>query len=382
MRSFLLSVVLVLSACNRAEPTPPTPAPAAAAIDIDDPQACAGCHAAVVAEWEESMHARAHHTNDPIYAGLRTLRMEKQGAEIADKCAQCHTPRAVGDGDQPAGLVGVSCATCHNVAAVHLDGGKKGAVALEWAEPGVLRGPHDIAEGAPAPHGTGAAAPHLTDGQSVCLACHARTTNPAGLDACTTGPEHEAYTGAERCTDCHMPTVEGPAGAVSARDSHASHRFLGPHRAWLQDDPSFLGEALEVSAAFDEDAGAVVVSLTNLTGHAFPNGFPGGTAAVVISGLDAAGAVVWEGAPSTLNKVYTDDEGAPTMPPFATVLRQDTRLKTGEQRAIRWEVPAEVVSVEVGVRFFLLPPPAAKALGLSASPEAAPETIASATARR
>lgn len=350
-----------------------------ASIDIDDPKSCAGCHAPIVAEWEESMHARAHHDNDPIYGAMRALRMEKQGAAVADKCAQCHTPRAVADGDQPEGRVGVSCATCHNVAEVHLDGKKKGAAALAWAEDGMLRGPHDITSST-APHGTGLAAPHLTDGQSVCLACHAATKTPAGLDACTTGPEHEAHSGEESCTDCHMPPAEGASGPFSTRDSHASHRFLGPHRAWLQDDPSILAAAVDLGVAFD--GGAVVVSLANKAGHAFPSGFPGRTATVSVVGKDAAGAVAWEAPPTTLNKVYLDGEGQPAMPPFADTLAKDTRLAADEQRALRWDVPAEVVSVEAAVRFFLLPPPAARALGLSETQEAEPKTIATAMAGR
>lgn len=355
---------------------------APASVDLDDPQACAACHGTVHAEWTESMHSRAHADNDPIFAAMRALRMEKQGAAVGDKCNQCHTPRSTAAPDAPAGKVGVSCATCHTTVAV--DPAKKGAAALQAGEAGVLYGPHDLAAGASPVHGTAAAPATMTDGSGLCLACHGAMANPAGAPTCTTGPElAEAGDPAATCTGCHMPRVDGPAGAVGGRADHASHAFLGPHRAWLQDDPAVLQAGVGMTARLDGEA--LVVTLANQSGHAFPSGFPGRTVVVKAVARDAAGAVVWqawtdnpmkEAPDAVLNKVYVDAAGQPILPPFAEKLARDSRLTPGETRTLRFAgLPATAQQVEVDLLYFLIPGPAAQALGLVGTPEAAPRRI-------
>jgi hypothetical protein len=356
-------------------------------INLDDPSTCAPCHAAVVEEWGGSMHANAHHDKDPIYGALRTLRMEKQGAQIAEECALCHNPRAPEDTASAAAQAGVSCATCHAAESVKL--GEKGAKAITWAAHGELRSARDLPPGASPVHGTGPAAPHLADGETMCLACHDATTTPSGAPSCTTGPELAASVTAETCVSCHMPPVAAASGAMDKDKAHRSHAFVGPHRAWTHDDPSLLASAIGLEAALGADA--LTVTLTNRSGHAFPTGFPGRMAAVVAVGVDAAGAEVWrawkddamkERPDAVLNKVYVDAEGKPVLAPFSTALKRDNRLKPDEVRALTWPVPAEVQEVTVQVVYRLLPPSAAETLKLTGTPEAAPRTVAKVVARR
>lgn len=383
MRALLLSLSLAACAGSPAPAPPAATAVVGPAMDLDNPQACAGCHAAVVEEWSSSMHAQAHHTKDPVHGAMRALRMDKQGEHVAGKCAQCHTPRDPGAVESAVAKTGVSCATCHNLDGVDRSDGKKGAKALVFAEPGVIRGPHG-ATGALAPHAIGPAQPALTDGSTVCLACHDKTTTPAGLDACTTGPELASAGDASlTCTGCHMPEVDGASGVVSSgRSSHRSHAFLGAHQAWTGDG-SFVASAVDLTAALD--GGTLTATLSNQSGHGFPTGFPGRMAVVLAVGVDASGAPVWrsfttnpmaEDPQAVLNKVYVDDAGAPTMPPFAAALKRDSRLRPGETRSFTWEVPETVVRADVKLVFRLLPPPAAAALGLTDAPEAQPKVIA------
>lgn len=386
----ILAAALTACAGSTAPPPPPVDeaeakAPAHAGIDIDDPTVCAGCHAAVVTEWQTSMHAQAHHSKDEIHGAMRSLRMAKQGEQIAGKCAQCHEPRDTQDLESTVAKTGVSCATCHNLADVDRSDGKKGAKALVWAEPGVLRGVHDTV--ATAPHGVGAPQPALVDGSTVCLACHDATKTPAGADACTTGPEYaenEADPGS--CTSCHMPEVDGPSGAVSQRPTHRSHAFVGPHRAWYSDDPVTL-DAVGVTATLQGNT--LTATLENRSGHGFPTGFPGRIAVVKAVALGADGEPMWtnltddpmkQDPDAVLNKVYVDADGKPTMPPFAKELKRDSRLKAAETRTLTWTVPAGAAAAEVKVVYRLLPPPAAKALGLTEHPKAAPRVIATARA--
>jgi hypothetical protein len=407
--SSLLAFITMLGlvACDRDKPAPTADVPktnatganatgarapgaaSGAKIDIEDPQSCKGCHANVYNEWTESMHSRAHHSKDPIYGSMRALRMKKQGEHIADKCAKCHNSRSPDAPDTPAGMAGVSCASCHNVAEVHIEPGKVGVDALTWEKPGVLRSSRDLEPGASPVHGTGPALPAMKDGVTLCLACHNNTTTPTGAPACTTGNEFRAADSDETCVSCHMPTVDGPAGAVGRQEQHASHAFLGPHRAWYQDDPAILEAAVEMTAVFEERE--FVVSLKNSSAHSFPSGFPGRMALVKVVGSNAAGEQVFtnfeanamaESPSSVLNKVYHDKEGKPAPAPFAEKLVRDTRLEPNATREMRYEVPAEVVRAKATLVYRLLPPPLAKKLGLSEAVEAEPRTVRSVEATR
>ena len=358
------------------------------AIPVDSPAACSACHGAIVTEWGESMHASAHADSDPLFAAMRDLRMKKQGAAVGDKCNQCHTPRSVDNPDAPEGKVGVGCATCHLSTAVDTSAPSRGAARITFADDGVMRGPHDLAAGASPVHGTGPAAAHIADGQTICLACHGEVANPKGAPTCTTGAELSDDAGS--CASCHMPMVDGP-GTVTAtsRDQHRSHAFLGPHRAWLQDDPSFLKGAVAMNASWAGQTVSVV--LENNAGHAFPTGFPGRVAIVKAVGKDASGAMVWtnwatnpmkESPESVLGKLYVDAAGKPILPPFADKLARDSRLTGGESRTVTYTVPDTVKAVELRLVYLLLPAPAARALGVTDLPEAKPTVLHSASLTR
>ncbi len=385
-----LTLVLVVASAvgcgdDTSPATTPEPEAPAAVVDLDDPQSCASCHAAVVQEWERSMHARAHHTRDPIYAALRTLRMARQGPQVATQCGSCHHPLANDTPDAPLAAHGVSCRSCHGVAEMR-EG--RGHAALVFAEDRTLRGPHDLATDASPVHGTGPAATHLTDGKTLCLACHRDAQNPQGVVTCNTGNELAEHADpSATCTGCHMPEVSAPSGGVSTRSTHRSHAFVGPHAAWEGDD-AFLRGAVAMQARLEGEA--LVVTLENHAGHGFPSGYPGRLAVLQAIAKDASGAEVWrawreepsEAPQAMLNQVYVDAEGQPTMPPFAASLARDSRLRPNETREVRFEVPSTAARVEVTLRFFLIPPKAAQTLGLAGEAIAASRLVAETTVVR
>lgn len=394
--SLALVSVLAASACGRDEQTTiPSAATSAATtttatsqpvVDLDDPQSCAPCHAAVVAEWNESQHSRAHESRDPIFAGMRTLRMKHEGEDVANKCALCHYPRDAKRERPEVAQRGMACSSCHLASAIHAEKGP-GAKALTYGK--VMAGPHDLAAGASPVHGTGPAPSFMKDGSQLCLACHNATKNPQGVASCTTGPEWKEGQG-DSCVSCHMPTVAGPSGAVATHpEQHRSHAFHGPHRAWYQNDPSFLKSAVKVTSKLVGDV--VVVEVENVSQHGFPSGFPGRMVAVVAKGLDDKGAVVWQSAPESplkdtptavFFKKYVDAEGHAVPAPLATKLEADTRLKTGETREVRLPgLPAEAKSVQVQLLYFLLPPPLAAKIGVT-GPEAKPKVVETLTLNR
>jgi hypothetical protein len=340
-----------------------SPGDGGAAIDIEQPRNCAACHATIVEEWEQSMHSRAHHEHDPIYGSMRAVRMEKQGAHIAGNCAQCHNPRSPEDTSTQAAMVGVSCAACHNIESVHRESGQMGAAALRYRDDDRLATGRDLASGVSAAHPTGKGIAELRDGETLCMACHNATTTPAGVAACTTGPEYaERRDTSETCVSCHMPELDGPAGAMGRQDSHRTHTFAGPHRAWYQNDPTILEQAVSLNLQMQGDE--LEITLKNNSAHAFPSGFPGRLVLLRLIGRDADNTVVWrnfkadpmvEDPQALLNKVYVNADGKAVPAPFSTALKRDNRLRSDEIRTLSYSLPPEVVEVEAELDYRLLP---------------------------
>lgn len=352
-------------------------------LEPDDPASCAPCHEAIVSEWKESLHSRAHHASDPLYGALRALRLEKQGPHIPGRCARCHNARDPQDHDSKAARTGVSCAVCHQLDGVHV--ATKERNGLDALVPGpqkAFRGSHDVPNGAAPLHATGPALAALADGQTLCLACHAEEQNAAGVPTCTTGVEHAEGGTGQSCAACHMAEVATPAGAVSSRPTHRSHRFAGPHQEQRLGAPGVLADAVALSGRFE--GGKLVARLENKSSHAFPTGFPGRMAMLVVTAFDAKGQEVFKNLTSepmkehpeaVLNQGYVDAEGKPALAAFGVKRVRDNRLKAGETRELVLLVPAHAVRAELRLRYFLLAPPAAKLMAYE-GPETKPLTLA------
>ena len=339
------------------------------AVDPDDPASCAPCHGAIVAEWSASMHAQAH--EDPIFTAMRAMRAGREGEAVGKACEGCHSPRVAARG--------VTCAACHASAPV----GERG---------GLIAGPSDLARGLTPAHGTGPAAPGIKDGSGACMRCHEKLANPTGVSICTTGiewREHAEKAGGEAkpCASCHMPVTPGPGTVTGKRTEHKAHRFVGPHARWAEGEVAL--EPLALALRFE--GAALVATLTNLTGHTFPTGFPARMAVLELVGRDRSGAEVWrnfaknpmaEAPDAVLNKVFYDDKGEPTIAPWSVKLARDTTLKAGEAREVRVAVPEAVVRVEARALMRLVAPTLADKLGLAKDPLATPRPVAKASATR
>lgn len=390
-------VLAALVGCQNAPPppsTPPASAPTTQAvtagptmpptlevIDPDRPATCAPCHAAVVAEFADSLHSRSHHANDPLYGALRALRTEKQGPHIPAACAVCHTPRDLTDHESPAAKAGVTCATCHQIEGAHPGEDRKGIRALAVGPERRFRGGRDVAEGASPAHGTGPAVPAIRDGVTLCLSCHGEEKNPAGVTTCSTGIEFAAKPGSDTCVSCHMKETPGPSGAVVTRPSHRSHRFAGPHLQHRTSGPGILDEALGITGRLEGEM--LVARLENRTGHAFPTGFPGRMALLEIRALGADGTELArnikaepmkEHPEAVFNRGYVDAEGKPALAPFAAKMVRNNTLTPAEVREIRYPVPPGTARAELRLKFFLLAPNAAKMLGYE-GPETKPVVL-------
>lgn len=389
LRSLIGGLVAVsLVACNTASDRSPPPTAQAQRsgpppIDADDPSTCAPCHQHIVAEWSESMHAHATADHDPIFAGMVELRTQKEGEDIREQCASCHAPTRPKSTTQ---APGVSCSACHNL--VNVDLNHRGAKALEYASDKRMVGANHLPAQASPVHPTGSAPAWMTDGQTLCLACHGQLQNASDVPMCTTGLETAAHPQPRRCVDCHMQDTPTPGGTAGAAH-HADHRFVSVHRAWTHDDTSSLALAVDLSGQLDGET--LSVTLVNRTGHAFPTGFPGRVMTMKLVGSDASGTAIWsngsnnlmaESPESVFNQVFVDDAGQPTLPPFAATRSRDNRLKPGESRSIQFTIPKNVESVHATLAFHLVPKPAIGPLGLKGHDWTTPRPFASKTWRR
>ena len=227
------------------------PAPLAGALTerLEDLEglACAECHADVVAEWSESLHALAW-VDELFQDDIDRMRKPQS-------CYGCHVPEPlIGAGvpRKPAARagdfhLGVDCATCHlgpDGETVH------GPWGLENdAHPSVRDERFaDAAAG------------------ELCIACHATNIGPViGI-----AKDFESSGGAARgrmCVACHMAPVErelstpGPDGKPLRRAGR-SHALQTPR------DPSFLRRAFGITAR--AQSARTLLRFENLAGHRVP----------------------------------------------------------------------------------------------------------------
>lgn len=267
-----------------AKPLPVTPGNATAE-QFEPPSAC-GCHAALIEQWQRSMHSKA--LTDPIYlAKLEDARAATDGA-IVPFCNTCHGPAAMmadrfGDEAMPPGVAeGVACTFCHQVTGI-LPGEPANVSHLVDAN-GVRRAQIKDPQ---APHPAEYSAFHET--AEFCGGCHNVNHPVNGLELEATYTEWAQSPWADEgvtCQDCHMsrePGVIGPYTGTAApgapeRPNIYSMTFVGA-QVELGDETAataLLRSAAEVSLEVPEIMGEkaeAIVTVTNTgAGHDLPTG--------------------------------------------------------------------------------------------------------------
>jgi len=314
-----------------------------------DAATCGGCHQDQLAEWRDSIHARAW-DDDQYQAEL------KKDPAIHWICINCHLPLydqqaqlpvGIEDGDlRRARLVdnpgydetlrddAIGCAACH--------------VREGWVE-----GPTGESPGSPHPTRK---SPDLTT-SGFCTRCHGVEVTVEQLDlvcAFATGREWEAWNAAQpegqgkTCQGCHMPVIEHRRWVGSAPAPGQAHSFPGsliPKREsdreafarWQEVFP----EGVTATVAFDPPSPApgsqahAVITVTNANaGHAVPTGDPERYLEVAMAVRDDAGAALAE----RTEVIRVKFRWHPPPP----VQEYDNRLTPGEARAFRvpFQVPA------------------------------------------
>jgi len=360
---------------------------------------CQSCHKEIYNQWKGSMHANSTALKDPIHATFYKKVVGdpmKEGVKMKNGkfpvCLQCHAPNAALEKstklDAKASYTeGVNCVSCHTLKSfkgISAPGGKLrlGMKAYERADS--LQGPsgfnrglqkltagNDMFGGAggdesskPNPHLGEAvtlegkeipsmpmeANAGLMKSNAACMGCHDKRNNSHGVPLCATGNEYMVSKSDVTCQYCHMPMVS----------NMADHSMGGGH------DGGMLKRSIVFTMDTKAENGKVMVSarLKNQQPHALPTGAPFRNIVFKLTAYNASGDVVWESSPEHPAKddpqayfayLLADDAGKNAMPPTATQLGADTRLRPHEERELGYEIPAEgVVLVRGEVHYNLL----------------------------
>jgi tetratricopeptide (TPR) repeat protein len=263
-------------------------APSLARVASDDPnvehltqkEECAECHAEIVEEWSDSMHAFASF-NNPLYRKAFDDFVAENGHEKGNFCAGCHDPAPMLQGkigqkvepDLKSAHAGVTCNTCHGVTEATKDG--NGSYTLTTSEIPI---PKEGDDESLAKHKERAAMPALKS-DAMCVSCHRGFLSPAtGHDVFILGFDEfgpwrrsgwagnrvtrvDEKVADQSCTDCHMPK--------DPDTGHASHRFPGGHTTFA--DMIDSAEQMEAVREMIEDAASIDVAAAGEGGERFPS---------------------------------------------------------------------------------------------------------------
>ncbi|MFH2092092.1 MAG: multiheme c-type cytochrome [Pseudomonadota bacterium] len=288
-------------------------------FDIDrfiSVETCAGCHTAIVEQWQNSMHSLSH--KDPVYFRLATyLRKgltDKGEIQEAESCVKCHTPvgfvsgfpRQLSDDlSKTADIAtrGIQCDYCHSAQSIKkmFNNGLVLNPGRGEEDPGVKYGPFDDAQ----PDFHEAQYSKIHTESKICGTCHNVKHVVFGTDLETTYTEWEnsPYNSTDiqqrvTCQGCHMyqrpgvpatgstPRPENPGSATdySVERPHIfTHYFVGanavvPEMFGDQEKADMAKDRLKHAATVDIDTRnigqnkiSVIVNNTG-AGHSIPTG--------------------------------------------------------------------------------------------------------------
>jgi hypothetical protein len=183
----------------------------------------------------------------------------------------------------------------------------------------------------------------------ACMGCHDQRGNSKNVPLCNTGDEYAKSGSKVDCLSCHMPI----AGGV------ADHGMGGGH------DKAMLKRAVVMKMDTKTSGGKVMasVSIRNMQPHSMPTGAPFRNIYLKLTAYDNSGNVVWENAKGHPKgqdeKAYMmyellNDKGEHTLPPKATKLGPDTRLKPFETRTLDYSFNAKGVALVRAELFYNL----------------------------
>lgn len=391
---------------------------AADAVQHVDPGACKQCHEEIYDQWAGSMHANSSALKDPIHGAFYKNVVgdpTQEGLQAGGKypvCLKCHAPVAAMEKStkldaKPAYAQGIGCTTCHSFSAFKgtdtADGKPLYGTDAYEMDTASLYGPSGISyttertpEGATWPTPVHHPVPmqgnksELFKSNDACMGCHEKRANSHGTPLCRTGNEYRTGENFVSCQACHMSIVTVPKmkdGKVVPGEtvSIPDHSMAGGH----DDKMITRGIALSMDTKRDGDTIKATLTVRNRLPHAYPTGAPFRNFFIRVATYDKDGAMLWKNYEVHPIKDdpkaafwYTlgDEGGQPTMPPKATQVLADTRLKPNEVRSLEYEIPVKpgtsIVRAEA-LYDLLLPPIKANMKGKLPDELLAPKLAAS-----
>ena len=386
-------------------------------------KACKQCHEEIYAQWEGSMHANSSALKDPIHGAFyknvigdptqEDVRTKKGAYPV---CLKCHAPVAAMEKKtkldaKPAYAAGISCTTCHSFSGFKgtdtADGKPLYGIDAYEIDPNSLYGPSGITyttdrtpEGAKWPTPVHHPIPlqgnksDLFKSNDACMGCHEKRNNFHGTPLCRTGEEYRSTDNFVACQACHMAIVTVPKmkdGQVVPGQSVTipDHSMAGGH------DGKMITRGLALSMQ-TERAGDVIKAtliVRNRLPHAYPTGAPFRNFFIRVATYDKDGKMLWKNyqvhpikddPKAAFWLTLGDQDGKPTVPPKATQILQDSRLKPNEVRTLTYEIPVEpgtsIVRAEA-LYDLLLPPIKANMKGKLPDDLLQPKLAASAEVR-
>lgn len=241
-------------------------------------QSCAqsGCHAQIVTEWQESMHAFAS-LNNPLYRVSFEDFVKDADTQKVKFCGGCHDVALMFDGviskpviepDHDAAYAGITCNACHGITEASPLG--NASYTLTTSEIPIPK-PNDDKSLADHKARVGSTALRTN---ALCVSCHRGFLTPesghtAPLEGLVewTQWRGSAYNGVQleridpdlkeqNCTSCHMPRAE---------DGHASHRFPGGHSSFA----AMIGSKEQLKAQTDLITGAATIDIMPRNAESF-----------------------------------------------------------------------------------------------------------------
>jgi len=355
LRAFVAAVLIAGVAATAAVALPEYPA------ELFLPSTSCGCHGGLVAQWEQSMHAKA--LDDPLYLHkLEKANAETDGA-IGPFCETCHGAVAAMAGEldgrafSPQGGEGVTCTLCHQTTG--RQEGRIGNTSIVVNPDGTMRAQFDDAV---SPfHDSAFSAFHSS--AEFCGSCHNVFHPVNGLDLESTYTEwSEGPYAAEGivCQDCHMtpgPGVTKPnPGRAAAGGPERPHiytmTFAGGNVGL--GDAALAEERLQAAAQIDLEVPEIVggggtipavVRITNIgAGHYLPTGltdFRRMWLEVTATGPDGTETLIGK---REFHTVFSDAEGnSPADVWNAVAVESDDRIPPREYVEDVWDatMPAE-----------------------------------------
>jgi hypothetical protein len=386
-------------------------------------KACKQCHEEIYAQWEGSMHANSSALKDPIHGAFyKNVIGDPTQEDVRTKkgtypvCLKCHAPVAAMEGKtkldaKPAYAAGIGCTTCHSFSKFKgtdsADGKPLYGIDAYEMDTDSLHGPggttyttERVPEGSTWPTPVHHPVPlegnksELFKSNDACMGCHEKRSNFHGTPLCRTGHEYRSTENFVACQACHMSVVEVP----KLKDGKPvpgqtvvipDHTMAGGH----SDKMITRGIAMQMDTVRNGDVLKATLTVRNRLPHAYPTGAPFRNFYIRVATYDKDGKLLWKNYKVHPIKDdpkaafwYTlgDAEGKPTVPPKATQVLNDTRLKPNEVRKLQYDIPivadTKIVRAEA-LYDLMLPPIKAKMKGKLPDELLKPKLAASAEIR-